>query len=79
MNDQPIIRTVAEVIARRRGCHRLLYAGYPVLKLDWHPARDGTHYAEILDGDEAREVWLAPEQYVVEHPAQIQPSDFARR
>jgi hypothetical protein len=68
MSDQPVIRTVAEVIASRRGCYRLLYAGCPVLKLDWHPSRDGRHYAEILDGDIAREVWLKPETYVVEHP-----------
>jgi hypothetical protein len=64
MPNLPAIITVKEVISNRRTITGLTYEGCPLFFLDWHPARDGTHYAVIVKANRSVERWLNPDTWL---------------
>lgn len=59
-------QALAERYSRVRGLH---YQGCPVVFIDWHPSKEGTHHAEIRRDGKRVEVWLTPETPLEERHA----------
>lgn len=70
-SDLPRIRTIAQVLASRETVLKYAYQDRPVIFIDWCPAADGTHCVALLDGTEAKEVFLPPNTWLEERPAQL--------